>query len=80
MTMGFAQRIRTNIKGKVKYERVIVNLLISRTIIADLNIGTFLLMAVIITVIFNSVFLLLFRKTEAFGYLAGLVKRKLGRG
>ena len=59
---------------------VIVNLLISRTIIADLNIGTFLLMAVIITVIFNSVFLLLFRKTEAFGYLAGLVKRKLGRG
>ena len=56
-----------------------VNLLISRSVIANLNIGTFLLMAVIITVIFNGVFLLLFRKTEAFEYLEGLVRRKLKR-
>ena len=58
---------------------IVVNLLISRSVIANLNIGTFLLMAVIITVIFNGVFLLLFRKTEAFEYLEGLVRRKLKR-
>ncbi len=50
---------------------------ISSIILVNLNIGTFLLMAVIITVIFNGVYVLLYGRTEEFKYLTGKVKEKL---
>lgn len=50
---------------------------ISTRILANLNIGTFLLMAIIITVIFNGVYLLLYGRTKEFKYLFGKVKEKL---
>ena len=50
---------------------------ISSIILVNLNIGTFLLMAVIITVIFNGVYVVLYGRTEEFKYLTGKVKEKL---
>ena len=50
---------------------------ISTRILANLNIGTFLLMAIIITVIFNGVYLLLYGRIKEFKYLFGKVKEKL---
>lgn len=38
---------------------------------------TFGIMFLVICLVFNLIFFLLFRKTEEFGYLAGLVKRKM---
>ena len=53
--------------------------LISRRVLVNLNIGTFILMALIITVIFNGVYLLLYGRSEEFGYIKGKVMEKLGR-
>ena len=50
---------------------------ISSIVLVKLNIGTFLLMAIIITVIFNGVYVLLYGRTEEFKYLTGKVKEKL---
>ena len=50
---------------------------ISSIILVNLNIGTFPLMAVIITVIFNGVYVVLYGRTEEFKYLTGKVKEKL---
>ena len=56
---------------------IAVNMLISGAVLKNLTYGSFLLMAVIITVIFNGTFFFLFRKTEEFGYLENLVRQKL---
>lgn len=53
--------------------------LISGRVLAQLNIGTFLLMAVIITVIFNGVFFLLFGRSEEFRYLVNMAGKKSRR-
>ncbi|MCR5669728.1 MAG: polysaccharide biosynthesis protein [Butyrivibrio sp.] len=50
---------------------------ISRFVIADLNFFTFILMAIIITVIFNGVYILLYGRTEEFRYVYGRIKGKL---
>lgn len=52
---------------------------ISGYVLVNLNIGTFLLMAVIITVIFNGSYFLLYGRSEEFGYIKGKVLEKLGR-
>ncbi len=52
---------------------------ISIKVLSNLNILTFLLMAVIITVIFNGVYFLLYGRSEEFKYLTGKIREKLGR-
>ena len=52
---------------------------IGEKILVNLNILTFLLMAVIITVIFNGVYLLLYGRSEEFRYLSGKVIEKIRR-
>lgn len=56
-----------------------VSLMISRVVLVRLTFFTFILMALIITVIFNGVYLLLFGRTEEFKYLFGKVREKVTR-
>lgn len=55
---------------------------VKQVLLADVNLMTFIGMAVVISVVYNLAFFLFFRKTEEFGYLWRLVKgkKKLGRG
>jgi len=52
---------------------------ISIRLLADLNIFTFLVMAVIITVVFNGVYFILYGRTTEFKYVLGKVLAKVGR-
>ncbi len=52
---------------------------IGEKVLVNLNIFTFLLMAVIITVIFNGVYLLLYGRSEEFRYLSRKVLEKIRR-
>ena len=52
---------------------------ISTKVIANLNFFTFVLMGIIITVIFNGVYLLLYGRTEEFKYLYGKISEKLAK-
>lgn len=58
---------------------LVVSQLISVKVLANLNILTFILMAVIITVLFNGVYFILYGRSEEFKYLTGKVKDKFGR-
>ncbi len=55
-------------------------LLIGRYVLAELNFVTFFIMVVIITVVFNGVYLLLYGRSEEFKYVYSKVKEKLHRG
>ena len=48
-------------------------------ILAQKSWGSLILMAVVITLVFNGLFFLCFRKREEFQYLKGIVLRRLGR-
>lgn len=48
-------------------------------VLTQIHFFTFILMAVIISVLYNLVFFVIFRKTEEFAYLWGLVERKVLR-
>ncbi len=52
---------------------------LSNYILGNLSILTFLVMAIIITIVFNGVFYVLFGRSEEFSYLKGIVLRRLGR-
>lgn len=52
---------------------------IKKMVMTEVTIVTFVVMFVIICVVFNGVFLLLFGRTEEFGYLWRIVKRKIKR-
>ena len=58
---------------------LVVSQLISVRVLANLNILTFILMAVIITVLFNGVYFILYGRSEEFKYLTDKVKDKFGR-
>lgn len=58
---------------------LMVSQLISIKVLANLNILTFILMAIIITVLFNGVYFILYGRSEEFKYLTGKVREKLGR-
>ena len=53
--------------------------LISDRVLVNLNIGSFLVMAIIITVIFNGVYFLLYGRSEEFGYIKGKIVEKIKR-
>jgi O-antigen/teichoic acid export membrane protein len=57
---------------------LIVCNLISTKVLANLNILTFIIMGIIITVIFNGVYFVLYGRSEEFRYLFGKIKEKLG--
>ena len=57
----------------------VVSQLISIKVLANLNILTFILMAIIITVLFNGFYFVLYGRSEEFKYLTGKVREKLGR-
>ena len=52
---------------------------ISLKVLSNLNIFTFLIMAVIITVVFNGVYFILYGRSEEFKYLYGKLREKLVR-
>ena len=58
---------------------LVVSQLISIKVLANLNILTFIFMAIIITVLFNGVYFILYGRSEEFKYLTGKVREKLGR-
>ncbi|WP_022770359.1 lipopolysaccharide biosynthesis protein [Butyrivibrio sp. NC2007] len=58
---------------------LVVSQLISVNVLANLNILTFILMAIIITVLFNGFYFVLYGRSEEFKYLTGKVREKLGR-
>ncbi|SHN51638.1 Membrane protein involved in the export of O-antigen and teichoic acid [Butyrivibrio hungatei DSM 14810] len=52
---------------------------ISLKVLSNLNIFTFLIMAVIITIVFNGVYFILYGRSEEFKYLYGKLREKLVR-
>lgn len=58
---------------------LVVLLPIRSLVLTQINFFTFILMAVIISVLYNLVFFVIFRKTEEFAYLWGVVERKVLR-
>ena len=53
--------------------------LIRKVLMPQISILSFVLMFVVVCVIFNGVFLLVFGRTQEFQYLWGIVRRKLIR-
>lgn len=80
----FGKNVWTYFRDSVKYMVVIVGVVLvmiplKQFVMAQVSLVTFILMAVVITVFYNAVFVLVFRKTDEFGYLWTLVKGKRKR-
>lgn len=80
----FDRKAKSYFLDSVKYLAVVTGILvvllgIRKVIMPEVTIVSFVIMFLIICAVFNGVFLLLFRKTEEFGYLWGIVKRKVKR-
>ena len=52
---------------------------ISDRLLTELNFGRFILMAVIITIVFNGLYLVLYGRSEEFKYLSGKIREKIGK-
>ena len=68
----------------VKYLTVILGILavlagVKSAVLQEITVLGFAGMFVLVVIVFNGVFLLLFGRTEEFGYLWGIVRKKLGR-
>ncbi len=80
----FDKSARAYFGDSVKYLTVILSMLavlfgVQNIIMPEVTIAGFAVMFVIICAVFNGIFLLLFGRTEEFGYLWGIVKNKLRR-
>ena len=80
----FGRDVKTYFVDSVKYLAVILGILalllgIKHVIMQEVTVINFAVMFVMISVAFNGIFLLLFGRTEEFGYLWGIVREKLGR-
>ena len=69
----------------VKYLTVILGILavlagVKSAVLQEITVLGFAGMFVLVVIVFNGVFLLLFGRTEEFGYLWGIVRKKLGKG
>ncbi|WP_026526789.1 lipopolysaccharide biosynthesis protein [Butyrivibrio sp. VCD2006] len=53
--------------------------LLGKVVMKDITIVNFALMIIIVTVVFNGAFWIIYHKTEEYGYLKGIVLRKLGK-
>lgn len=78
----FEQKVWSYFKDSFKYIITILGVLLvliplKKLLMVQVNYFTFILMAVVITLIYNLVFFVIFRKTEEFGYLWDLFAKKL---
>ena len=69
----------------MKYLTVILGILavlagVKSAVLQEITVLGFAGMFVLVVIVFNGVFLLLFGRTEEFGYLWGIVRKKLGKG
>lgn len=80
----FEKSVKTYFLDSVKYLAVLFGILVLLTgirqfVMPQVTILSFMLMFIMICVVFNGIFLLLFGRTQEFGYLWGIIKRKLRR-
>ena len=80
----FEKSVKTYFLDSVKYLAVLFGILVLLTgirqfVMPQVTVLSFILMFIVICVVFNGIFLLLFGRTQEFGYLWGIIKKKLGR-
>lgn len=80
----FEKSVKTYFMDSVKYLAVLGGILVLLTgirqfVMPQVTILSFILMFIVICVVFNGIFLLLFGRTQEFGYLWGIIKGKLRR-
>ncbi|MCM1251786.1 MAG: polysaccharide biosynthesis protein [Clostridium sp.] len=80
----FSQSVRHYFKDSVKYIAAILGIVIilipvKNVVLARMNLLTFILMAAVITIVYNMVFMCLFRKTDEFLYLWNWMTGKIKR-
>ena len=78
----FSRSVRDYFADSLKYLCAVLGIAVllvpvKSTVLAQVNIITFVLMALIVTAVYNLIFLLLFRKTREFDYLWNLVSGRL---
>lgn len=81
----FDRDARAYFVDSVKYLTVILGILavlagVKSAVLQEITVLGFAGMFVLVVIVFNGVFLLLFGRTEEFGYLWGIVRKKLGKG
>ena len=80
----FEKSVKTYFLDSVKYLAVLGGILVLLTgirqfVMPQVTVLSFMLMFIVICVVFNGIFLLLFGRTQEFGYLWGIIKGKLRR-
>ena len=80
----FEKSVKTYFLDSVKYLAVLGGILVLLTgirqfVMPQVTILSFMLMFIVICVVFNGIFLLLFGRTQEFGYLWGIINGKLRR-
>lgn len=80
----FEKSVKTYFLDSVKYLAVLFGILVLLTgirqfVMPQVTILSFMLMFIVICVVFNGIFLLLFGRTQEFEYLWGIIKGKLRR-
>lgn len=80
----FEKSVKTYFLDSVKYLAVLLGILvlligIRQFVMPQVTVLSFVVMFIVICVVFNGIFLLLFGRTQEFGYLWGIIKKKLGR-
>ena len=78
----FDKHVKSYFIDSVKYLVVLSGILvilsgIRRVIMPEVTTGSFAVMFVVICLVFNGIFLLLFGRTQEFAYLWGIIRRKL---
>lgn len=80
----FEKSVKTYFLDSVKYLVVLGGILVLLTgikqfVMPQVTVLSFIVMFIVICVVFNGIFLLLFGRTQEFGYLWGIIKGKLRR-
>ena len=80
----FEKSVKTYFLDSVKYLVVLGGILVLLTgikqfVMPQVTVLSFIVMFIVICVVFNGIFLLLFGRTQEFGYLGGIMKGKLRR-
>ena len=80
----FEKSVKTYFLDSVKYLAVLGGILVLLTgikqfVMPQVTVLSFIVMFIVICVVFNGIFLLLFGRTQEFGYLWGIIKGKLRR-
>ena len=81
----FDKSAKSYFMDSVKYLAALLGILavlagIKRVVMPEVTVFSFAVMFLAICVVFNGIFLVLFKGTEEFGYLWGIVLRKLKKG